>query len=70
MAEETRSYNLGNGADFQLTEFNINLECLYLLQPGCICSFIIFQLVDYIMRTSVFYHLLLAVYRINDLTQI
>ena len=31
MAEETRSYNLGNAADFQLTEFNIHLECLFLL---------------------------------------
>ena len=31
MAEETRSYNLSNADDFQLTEFNIHLECLYLL---------------------------------------
>ena len=31
MAEETKSYNLGSAAGFQLTEFNIHLECLYLL---------------------------------------
>ena len=30
MAEETRSYNLANAAGFQLTGFNIYLECLYL----------------------------------------